>query len=89
MLWFFIDQCKATVALESWSNIKIIATMEVSIFVIAWFVVDDDFASHESYWCGIVFEGAIEVFPRGHCRIESSLSQQVEGEFGLGQELVP
>ena len=50
--------------------------------------MDDDRAADWTNWDGVKVEGAVEVFPGRHVRGKGGLGEEVQGEFGLREELV-
>ena len=51
--------------------------------------MDDERAANWSDGGGIKVEGAVEVFPGIYIRGKGGLVEEVQGEFGLREELVP
>ena len=51
--------------------------------------MDDERAANWSGGGGIKVEGAVEVFPGIYIRGKGGLVEEVQGEFGLREELVP
>ena len=50
--------------------------------------MDDDRAADWTNSDGVKVEGAVEVFPGRHVRGKGGLGEEVQGEFGLREELV-
>ena len=51
--------------------------------------MDDDRAADWDDGGGVKVEGSVEVFPGRHVRGKGGLAEEVQGEFGLREELVP
>ena len=51
--------------------------------------MDDDRAANWVDEGGVKVEGAIEVFPERHVRGKGVMADEVQGELGLREELVP
>ena len=51
--------------------------------------VSDDLAAEGAHWCGVVIKRAFKEFVGGNRWIESGLTKEIEGHFGLGDEKVP
>ena len=58
-----IGYMEAAVVIECWPYIEAFADVEVPRFSSGGIVVDDDWAPHGTYGCGIEVEGPIIVFP--------------------------
>ena len=79
---------EATVVLERRSNVETFAAAEVPGFSNVRLVVDYHEADNGSERSGIKVEGAMKVFPCGHFCCNGGLAQDIEREFGLGEELI-
>ena len=50
--------------------------------------MDDDWAADWANGGGVKVEGTVEVFPGRHVRGKGGMAEEVQGEFGLREELV-
>ena len=60
---------EAAVVVEGGANVESITGPKVPRLARFWLVLDGDFASKESKWCGIVTVGGVEVLPGGDGRV--------------------
>ena len=51
--------------------------------------MDNDWADNWTNGSGVKVEGNVEVLPGRHVRGKGGLAEEVQGEFGLREELVP
>ena len=51
--------------------------------------MDDEWSDNWVNVVGVKVEGAVEVFPDIHVWGKGGLAEEVQGEFGLREELVP
>ena len=84
-----INNVEAAVVLECGSDVEPFAAAEVPSFADVQLGVNYDGASNRSYRCGVKVEGPKEVLPSGHLRCNSVLTEEVECELSLGEELIP
>ena len=60
-----VNNEKALVVVQGWSNVITWPCMEVPGVACAGLVVDEDLAAHRANWSGVVVEWAIEELPGG------------------------
>ncbi len=88
-LGFGIDDAMAVVMLQGDANVESIRAAEVPGAASGWFIVGDDRAAEWEERGGILFEGAIEVFPGGIAWCDGGLAEEVECQLCLWKEQVP
>jgi hypothetical protein len=77
-LGFGIDDAMAVVMLKGDANVESIRAAEVPGVTNGWLIVGDDRAAKWEERGGIVFKGAIEVFPGRHAWCDGGLAEEVE-----------
>ena len=88
-LYLFINDQEALVVFKGQTRVEAGRAALVPWFVVASFVVDENFANYGAKWCGIVIKWSMEVLTCRDARVECGLALGIEREFCLQEESVP
>jgi hypothetical protein len=76
-----IDKFEAAVQLQGWTNVEAILGTKVSRPLRCWLGLDEDPTTNWPKWRLIEIEGPLKKFPCTDPRVESGMSEEIEGKF--------
>jgi hypothetical protein len=84
-----IDKFEAAVRLQGWTNVEAIFGTKVPRPARCWLGIDEGTTTNWPKWHLVEAEEPLKKFPRTDLRVESGLSEEIEGKFSLREKEVP
>jgi hypothetical protein len=76
-----VDKFEAAVRLQGWTNVEAILGTKVPRPARCWLSMDEDPTTNWPKWHLVEVKGPLKKIPRTDLRVESGLSEEIEGKF--------